>query len=235
VERRDGVLDMTATASLAGPSSAGEMLIGLGNRMQFEGYSMAGISPVVGLDALFTPLLAFARDDRVGLRALIVRTAWWTLFGAARVALSLWVIADPIQWLLGPGFSDGVSALRILLLGQLFASAAAGPGLFLLTMTGYERETALMQAVVAAANMALPALFIWQAALEGAVVAATIMRLGLTARLALLIWHKLCPALGLIARATLRGPSLLARGSTVAAVQNSAEVSLAHSRSSAGD
>lgn len=192
--------------------------------------------PRTALNALFAPLVAdlFARGDRAGLHGLIVRTAWWTLSGAAGVALPLCLIAHPILQLLGTGFSDGAPALRILLIGQLFASAA-GPQLFLLTMTGHERETAFLQAAVAVANIGLSALFIWQAGLQGAAWAATIMQLGLTAGLALLIWHKLRLALGLIALVNFRGRSPLSRGWKSAGVQPSAEVPLTYRRSSAGD
>jgi O-antigen/teichoic acid export membrane protein len=192
--------------------------------------------PRTALNALFAPLVAdlFARGDRASLRAIIVRTAWWTLLGAAAVALPLCVIAHPVLQLLGSGFSGGVPALRILLVGQLVASAA-GPQLFLLTMTGHERQTAHLQGVVAIANIALSALFIWQAGLTGAALAATTMQLGLTAGLALLIWHKLRLALGLIALVNLRGRWLVERSSTAATIQPSAEVSLTYRRSSAGD
>jgi hypothetical protein len=78
-------------------------------------------------------------------------------------------------------------------------------------------------------------LFIWQAGLTGAALAATTMQLGLTAGLALLIWHKLRLALGLIALVNLRGRSLVERSSTAATIQPSAEVSLTYRRSSAGD
>ncbi len=188
--------------------------------------------PRMALNALFAPLVAdlFARGDRVALRALIVRTAWWTLLGAAGVALPLCVIAHPVLQLLGPSFRTGLSALRILLVGQLIASAA-GPQLFLLTMTGHERETALLQSVAAVANIALSALFVWQAGLTGAALAATIIQLALTAGLALLIWHKLRLALGLIALVNLPGRSPVSRGSKSAA----AEVSSTYRRSSAGD
>jgi O-antigen/teichoic acid export membrane protein len=192
--------------------------------------------PRMALNALFAPLVAdlFARGDRAGLRALIVRTAWWTLLGAAGVALPLCLIAHPVLQLLGPSFSTGVSALRILLVGQLIASAA-GPQLFLLTMTGHERETAFMQSMVALANIALSALFVWQAGLTGAALAATIMQLGLTAGLALLIWRRLRLALGLIALVKLRGRPPVSHRSTSAAVRPSAEVSLTCHRSSTGD
>jgi Na+-driven multidrug efflux pump len=94
----------------------------------------------------------------------------------------------------------------------------------LLTMTGHERTAALLQAAVAVANIALSVLFIWQAGLNGAALAAMIMQLGLTAGLALLIWQKWRLVLGVIALMTLRGPSPLGRGSTVAALRPPADV-----------
>lgn len=191
--------------------------------------------PRMALNALFAPLVAdlFARGDQPGLRALIVRTAWWTLLGAAGVALLLCLIAHPVLQLLGPSFSTGVSALRILLVGQLIASAA-GPQLFLLTMTGHEREAACLQLVVAVVNIALSALFIWQAGLTGAALAATIVQLGLTAGLALLIWRKLRLALGLIALVNLRERPAVSHRLKSAATQPSSEVSLTYHRSSTG-
>ena len=241
--RRTALPLLTIAVSDAVINRTGVVLLGWFGLIRDAGvYSLASniallvLLPRMALNALFAPLVAdlFARGDRVGLRALIVRTAWWTLLGAAGVALPLCVIAHPVLQLLGSSFSTGVSALRILLIGQLIASAA-GPQLFLLTMTGHEREAALMQSVVAVANIGLSALFVWQAGLTGAALAATMIQLALTAGLALLIWHKLRLTLGLIALVNFRGQSPVSRGSKCAAVEPSAEVSLTYRRSSAGD
>lgn len=170
--------------------------------------SLVVLLPRSALNALFAPLVAdlFARGDRAALQTLIVRTAWWTLFGAACVALPLWLLAHPLMRLLGPGFSGGAAALRILLLGQVFASAA-GPQLFLLTMTGHERSAAMLQTAAVVVGIVIAGVFILTAGLNGAALAAMITQLGLTAALAMLIWRKLNLAVGVIALFVLRSPS----------------------------
>lgn len=167
--------------------------------------------PRVALNALFAPMAAdaFSRDDRSGLKVLIGRTAWWTFFGAAGVALPVWILADPLLRLLGAGFTEGVPALRILLLGQVFASAA-GPQLFLLTMAGYERSAAVLLVSAAVANVVVTGFLVSVAGLNGAAAAAMITLLALNGAMALLIRRKLQLGLGVIAALTLRADRRLA-------------------------
>ena len=162
--------------------------------------SLLVLLPRTALNALFAPVVAelFARGDRAALQTVIVRTAWWTLLGATCVALPLWLLAHPLMRLFGPGFSGGVAALRILLLGQVFASAA-GPQLSLLTMTGHERSAMVLQTAAVVLGLVVAVAFILGAGLNGAALAAMLAQFGLTVALAILTWRRLNLALGVIA------------------------------------
>jgi O-antigen/teichoic acid export membrane protein len=154
--------------------------------------SMLVLLPRIAVNALLAPFVAdlFARNDRAGLNALISRTAWWNLLGASGTALAIGLLAQPILRLLGPGFLEGGPVLRILLLGQVVASAA-GAQLFLLTMTGHERSAAAVHTVAVIINIVIAVVFIRARGLDGAAWAAMLAQLVLTASLALLLWRRL--------------------------------------------
>jgi O-antigen/teichoic acid export membrane protein len=131
--------------------------------------------PRIAVNALFAPAISelFVRDDRVALQALVTRTAAWTFFGAVVIAAPLLVLTGPILSWFGHDFSAGVTAARILLAGQVVASAA-GSQLHIMTMTGRERAAAAMLTATAAGNALLAAGLIPLLGLEGAAVAASI-------------------------------------------------------------
>jgi O-antigen/teichoic acid export membrane protein len=106
--------------------------------------------PRLALNTLFAPALAghFARDDRPAMQMLVTQTTVWTLVSALVISTTLFIFADELLGLFGRGYGDGVTALRILLVGQVIA-AAAGPLLFVMTMSGHERAAARLLVVVA--------------------------------------------------------------------------------------
>jgi O-antigen/teichoic acid export membrane protein len=132
--------------------------------------------PRIALNALYAPTVSnlFVRGDRAGLQNLVAKGASWTLIGGACIALPLSLFAEPLLSWFGRDFTTGVSALRILLLGQLIA-AAAGSQLFLMTMTGHERKAAMLLLSAAALNALLSVPLIRLVGLTGAAVASTIV------------------------------------------------------------
>ncbi|SDR60437.1 Membrane protein involved in the export of O-antigen and teichoic acid [Rhizobiales bacterium GAS113] len=130
--------------------------------------------PRAAVNTLFAPTISdlFARGDRTTLQALVSQSASWTLCGAACIALVLSVLAGSLLSWFGHGYEAGVPALRILLLGQVFA-ASAGSQLQVMTMTGHERSAAVLLAACTVVNAGLSALLINLFGLTGAAVAAT--------------------------------------------------------------
>jgi O-antigen/teichoic acid export membrane protein len=174
--------------------------------------SMLVLLPRIAVNALLAPVVAelFARNDRAGLNALISRTGWWNLLGAGGVALAIALLAQPILRFLGPDFLEGGSILRILLLGQVVASAA-GAQLFLLTMTGHERSAATLHTVAVLVNIVIAVVFIRASGLSGAAWAAMLAQLVLTGSLAVLLWRKLRLAPAALALFELLGRYVTAR------------------------
>jgi O-antigen/teichoic acid export membrane protein len=104
--------------------------------------------PRLALNTLFAPALAShcARDDRPAMQMLVTQTTVWTLVAALAIGTILFAFADKLLGLFGRDYGDGVTALRILLVGQVIA-AAAGPLLYVMTMSGYERGAARLLVV----------------------------------------------------------------------------------------
>lgn len=150
------------------------------------------VLPRTAVNALFAPTVAelFARGDRNGLQALILRTSIWTLAGSLCIALPLWFLATPILAWFGPAFAAGAGALRILLLGQVIA-AGAGSQLYLMTMTGHERSAALLVSVSAAANILVGIAIIPALGLAGAAIATMLAFVAWNLAMGLFIWRRL--------------------------------------------
>ena len=68
------------------------------------------------------------------------------------IAFVLYILAEPLLAWFGPGYEAGVPALRILLIGQVLI-ASAGSQLYVMTMTGHEREAAVLLVCSAVANV----------------------------------------------------------------------------------
>jgi len=154
--------------------------------------SFLAVLPRTAVNALFAPAASelFARDDRSGLQALIVRTSAWTLAGTLGIALPLWFLAEPILAWFGHDFAAGTGALRILLIGQVIA-AGAGSQLYLLTMTGHERVAALLVVLSAAVNVLVGVALIPSFGLRGAAIATTMAFVAWNIAMGLFIWRRL--------------------------------------------
>lgn len=148
--------------------------------------------PRTALNTLFAPAVSslFARKDRATLETLVASAASWALVAAAGIALVLAIVAAPLLKLLGPGFEDGVTALRILLLGQMLA-ASAGSQLYVMTMTGYERYAAAMLVACAIGNAIASAVLIRFFGLTGAAIATSLSLVIWNVAMALFLWRRM--------------------------------------------
>ncbi|MGH7087394.1 MAG: polysaccharide biosynthesis C-terminal domain-containing protein, partial [Stellaceae bacterium] len=142
--------------------------------------------PRTAVNALLAPAVSdlFVRNDHTALRAIVAKSASWTLLGAALIALPLSVFAGPVLGFFGRGFEAGAPALRILIIAQMIA-AAAGSQMQLMTMTGRERTAAAQLVGSVAANAAVAAALITPFGPTGAALAAAIALIGWNAAMGL--------------------------------------------------
>jgi O-antigen/teichoic acid export membrane protein len=164
--------------------------------------------PRTAVNIVFAPRASelFARDDRSGLQALILRTSLLMLAASVCIALPLWFLASPILVWFGPAFARGTGALRILLLGQV-TIAAAGSQLSLMTMSGHERRAAVLVTGSAAANVLVGAALIRAFGLIGAAIATTVSFLGWNLAMGLFVWRGLQLLPGVLASFAPQGSS----------------------------
>jgi len=150
-------------------------------------YQSAGIYAVAGqlsnlvafilivVNTVLTPV--FARLHSTGnknlLQTLITKSTRFMIIVAIPVAFILAIFGNWILFYLGGEFTSGLSALRILILGQIVNVAAGSVG-GLLIMTGYERDAALGTSIAAIINIGLNFVLIPIWGIAGAAVATAI-------------------------------------------------------------
>ena len=155
-------------------------------------FSMTVTLPRIAVNTLFAPLVSelWVRGDRAALQSVVTRSARWTLLSGLSVALPLMLLAEPLLSWFGRDFAQGVTALRLLLAGQIVASAF-GPQMFLMTMTGNERAAATLLIVSTVVNGVLGVLLIQVIGLTGAALATTAALVVWNVTMALFVWRAL--------------------------------------------
>ena len=156
--------------------------------------------PRTAVNTLFAPTISslFARNDWTTLQVLVARTAAWTLSAGGLIALVLAILAEPLLAWFGPGFEDGVPALRVLLLGQVIVSSA-GSQLYVMTMTGRERSAVKLLVASAGANVVGCVVLSNVLGLTGAAISTTATLIGWNLAMAVFIWRRLHLLPGLFA------------------------------------
>jgi O-antigen/teichoic acid export membrane protein len=152
----------------------------------------AVLLPRTAINTLFAPIVSdlFSRRKQEALQFVVTRTALWTLLLGLAVALPIAVLARPLMSWFGADFTQGATALRILLLGQVIA-AGAGPQMHLLAMTGQERASAALLLCSVAINAVGTLLLVGPLGINGAAVAMTAALIGFNAAMAVVVWRKL--------------------------------------------
>jgi O-antigen/teichoic acid export membrane protein len=161
--------------------------------------------PRIAVNTLFAPTISslYARNDKAMMQVLITSAASWTMGAGTCIALALFTIAEPLLTWFGPGYEAGVPALRILLIGQLIA-ASAGSQLYIMTMTGQERNAAVLLISCATANALASAILISLFGLIGAANATAATLFGWNTLMALSLWRSLHVLPGVLAMFRLR-------------------------------
>jgi O-antigen/teichoic acid export membrane protein len=177
----------------------GVILLGwLGDMKEAGIYTMAfniaflSVLPRTAVNAMFAPAISdlFTRHDRAMLKVLIARAATWTFYGAACIALALWLVAEPVLAWSGRDFVAGVPALHILLGGQAVA-AVAGSQLQLMTMTGHERDAAVILISIVTVNALAGAPLISLLGLYGAAISYTASLILWNVAMGFFVWRRL--------------------------------------------
>ena len=147
---------------------------------------------LTAINIIFAPTISalYARGDRAGLQALVTMTAWWITGFALALALPLFFLADVLLGLFGQAFVAGTGALRILIIGQLINAATGSVG-YLMTMTGHERQAAMIVGAATVGSIALNGILIPSFGIEGAAVANGMIVIAWNVSMAVLVWRKL--------------------------------------------
>jgi O-antigen/teichoic acid export membrane protein len=111
---------------------------------------------LVAVSAMTAPMFSElkTRNDRAGLQRLVAVSAQWVFWPTLFIAIAIAALAPFILGLFGSGFTVAHWALLVLLFGQL-VNAACGPVGYLLSMTGYQDDTARVYGITAVFNVAL--------------------------------------------------------------------------------
>ncbi len=156
--------------------------------------------PRIAVNTLFAPMISnlYTRRDKEMMQVLITRTASWTFYGGICIAAVLFVLAEPLLAWFGAGYDAGVPALRILLISQVLA-ASAGSQLYVMTMTGHERNAAVLLACCAAVNAGASAVLVGMFGLTGAAIGTAVSLVVWNLAMALFLWRRLNLSPGILA------------------------------------
>jgi len=152
------------------------------------------VALVVGsVAAIFSPMVAdFAHRGQMDkLREIYVIGTKWTLYFSMPPLLMMALVPrEVITVLFGASYADGGAALRILALGQLFNAASGCVGT-LLVMTGNQKVTSALYAIMFVINGVMSILLIPRFGVPGAAWATSITAAGLFAPALVIAWHRL--------------------------------------------
>jgi O-antigen/teichoic acid export membrane protein len=138
-----------------------------------------------------TPTVAelYERGESQLLQRLMARAARLVFLGTVPLALAAIVFARPILHLFGDDFGDGVTALRIMCVGQLIAIATGLPGTILL-MVGEAGQATWAVAAGTAVNLLVSATLIPAFGAEGAAVGAAVSVAFMNLLMTYLLWRR---------------------------------------------
>lgn len=155
----------------------------------------------LAVSAVAAPRFAalFAQDKKDELQATFTGIAKWCFWGSLLAAVGLLAAGNLILSFFGPGFTAGMTALAVLVLGN-WVHTAVGPFGDVLTMTGHQNASAVGLGLVAVLNIALNAILIPIFGINGAAIATAASMITLTAILMILAKRRVGIALFRFAR-----------------------------------
>ncbi|NJN67447.1 MAG: oligosaccharide flippase family protein [Chloroflexaceae bacterium] len=147
---------------------------------------------LIAVNVALSPSVArlYAMQHIPQLQHLVTRNARTILFASTPIAAVFIFFGPWVLRLFGPEFPQGYPALVLLSIGQLGYIAVGSVGI-LLTMTGYERDAAVVMAVGLLLNIVLNVLLIPLWGIVGAALAASVSTVGWNMALAAMIPKRL--------------------------------------------
>jgi O-antigen/teichoic acid export membrane protein len=163
VSSRVGILML---GPIRGPEDTGVYAV-VQRMAEFIPFFMIGLGPVL------SPIIArlHVEGDLERLERVVTRSALAVFLVTLPIALALIGFGHQVLTLFGPEFTQGHTALAILVVGQL-VNVATGMVSVVLIMTGHERDATVAAGVGALASVLLSAVLIPSWGIEGAAVAA---------------------------------------------------------------
>lgn len=130
---------------------------------------------LAAVNAIAVPEFAslYAKGDLPGLQRLTSTISRWMFLPALIVALGLILFAEPVLKLFGAEFVAGKWVMMTLILGQL-VNVGTGSVSQLLSMTGYQKQCAIVVSLCALINCALNLIWIPWLGIQGAALATSI-------------------------------------------------------------
>ena len=156
--------------------------------------------PRIAVNATFAPTISslYTRGEISALQGLITRTSLWSLSGAAATALFIAFTAAPFLSWFGRDFEKAVPLVWILLVGQL-AVAAGGGQQFLMTMTGNERDAAVVLVSCTLLNAVLTRILVGSLGAVGAAMALAVSLVCWQIAMAVHVYRRLGLLAGILA------------------------------------
>ncbi len=108
-------------------------------------------------------------DNREDLERILAHSIRWTFWASLAACVVILAMGQPLLWLFGPQFTDGLYLMWILAVG-LMARATVGPVERLLNMLGEQHSCAAVYAAAFALNLVLCVILIPQIGVAGAAV-----------------------------------------------------------------
>jgi O-antigen/teichoic acid export membrane protein len=124
---------------------------------------------LTAINAVAAPRIAalHAGGDHAALQRLVHIVTQWMWWPSLVITFCLFCFGESLLGLFGPEFVTGLSALKLLAIGQL-VNAATGPVGYLMSLTGHQNTSARILGVSVLVSLALHTLLIPFFALEGA-------------------------------------------------------------------
>lgn len=134
-----------------------------------------GVFVLTAINMVVAPVIAglFEKKDFKELQRTLIFSAQAIFVGTLVFSAALWILAVFVLGLFGDEFKDAEITLKILLAGQVF-SALAGPVGYIMTLTGHQKQTAIIFTVTVLLNMVLNYILIGTMHGEGAAIATVI-------------------------------------------------------------
>jgi O-antigen/teichoic acid export membrane protein len=123
------------------------------------------------VNSVAAPLISqlYSQGRLQQLQKMIIIVAWGSLIVSVPLCLIIILGAKLFLGIYGPEFISGTIALSILAIGRLFVALTGSAG-YLMSMSGFQKQAAIVLGIAAAANIGLNVILIPAFGIEGAAI-----------------------------------------------------------------